>query len=124
MNINRIFGENTKSVVIAILSVVILFPIGYSIISFVFAQTSPNTELFLEMPDSTYKDCVKDTDYMRFHHWELLQGVRAEVVRFGIRGDISLSGCRKCHTSREKFCNKCHNAVSLYPDCFSCHYYP
>ncbi|MBT3234112.1 MAG: hypothetical protein HN356_15035 [Calditrichaeota bacterium] len=124
MNINRIFGENTRGVVLAILTVIILFPIGYSIISFVFAQTSPNAELFLEMPDSTYTECVKDTDYMRFHHWELLQSVRSEVVRFGIRGDISLSGCRKCHTSREQFCNKCHNAVSLYPDCFSCHYYP
>ncbi len=124
MNINSIFGENTKTIVIVILSLIILFPIGYSVISFVFAQTSHNSEPFLEMPDSTYKNCVKDTDYMRFHHWELLQGIREEVVRFGNRGDISLSGCRDCHTSREKFCNKCHDATSLFPDCFGCHYYP
>ena len=61
---------------------------------------------------------------MRRHHWELLRGVREEIVRYGKRGEIGLDRCRECHTSRERFCNVCHDAVSLTPDCFDCHYYP
>jgi hypothetical protein len=79
---------------------------------------------FLEMPDTIHKTCVKDTEYMRFHHWELLRDVREEVVRYGNRGEISLLGCRDCHTSRERFCNECHDAASVRPDCYGCHYYP
>ena len=81
-------------------------------------------ELFLERPDPKYTSCVKDTEYMRYHHWELLRGIREEIVRYGIRGEVNLARCRDCHTSRETFCNRCHDAVSLTPDCFGCHYYP
>jgi len=79
----------------------------------------------LERPDRRYKQCIGEgTRYMRYHHWELLRGVREEVVRYGNRGQIGLHSCRICHTSREQFCDKCHDAVSLKPDCFGCHYYP
>ena len=37
---------------------------------------------------------------------------------------ITFHECTKCHTSRVRFCNRCHEAVNLYPDCFGCHYYP
>ena len=47
-----------------------------------------------------------------------------QVVRYGIRGEIGLKKCKECHTSRERFCTKCHEAVSLTPDCYGCHYYP
>jgi len=103
---------------------VIVFPIGYSLVSYVSAQDVKDAEPFLERPDEQYKECVRETSYMRFHHWELLRGLREDVVRFGKRGDVSLKKCQQCHTSREKFCNKCHDAVSLTPDCFGCHYYP
>jgi hypothetical protein len=109
---------------VAVPIVVMLLPFGYSVVSSLFAQEMPPEGVFLERPDPKFEQCVRDTTYMRFHHWELLRGVREEVVRYGQRGEIGLRQCKDCHTSRERFCNKCHDAVSLYPDCFGCHYYP
>ena len=102
----------------------VLLPLGYSVVSSVVPPDTRAAEPFLERPDAKYDRCVKDTTYMRFHHWELLRDIRKEVVRYGERGDIGLNKCRECHTSRENFCNRCHDAVSLHPDCFGCHYYP
>jgi hypothetical protein len=107
-----------------ILLLVVLCPLGYSIVRGVLAKGPEPGQVFLERPDPKYEACVRDTEYMRFHHWELLRSVREEVVRYGVRGEVGLSRCRDCHTSRERFCNQCHNAVSLTPDCFDCHYYP
>ena len=109
-------------VVIPIL--IILFPIAYSLFTFSSAKSNDTPTVFLERPDPIYKKCVRDTDYMRHHHWELLRAVREEIVRYGKRGDLSLSKCRECHTSRERFCKRCHDAVSMTPDCYGCHYYP
>lgn len=120
----NILSRNSTLVPIVLLALIILLPIGYSVASYVFARDVDDTRIFLERPAEQYKNCVKETTYMRFHHWELLRGIREEVVRYGQRGDIGLDRCRDCHTSRERFCNQCHNAVSLYPDCFGCHYYP
>ncbi len=124
MEINKIFGENTGLITTVIVILVIILPIVYSIVSHVSAQSNPDPQPFLEMPDPQYKNCVRETEYMRYNHWELLRGIREEVVRYGKREDINLNKCRECHTSREQFCNKCHNAVSMTPDCFGCHYYP
>ena len=124
MDIRKIFGQHTGAIAITLLALIILFPVGYSIVSFVSAKTVQDTDLFLERPDPKYENCVKEIEYMRYHHWELLRTIREEVVRYGKRGELGLNNCRECHTSRERFCNKCHNAVSLFPDCFGCHYYP
>ncbi len=107
-----------------ILVLIILFPLGYSIVARAIPQGTEASELFLERPDPKHERCVEETIYMRFHHWELLRGIREEVVRYGKRGEIGLNKCRDCHTSRERFCDACHNSVSLTPDCFGCHYYP
>ncbi len=103
---------------------VIISPLGYSFLDAVFAGDPRDGEPFLEMPAEPNEGCVRETDFMRFHHWELLREVRDQVVRSGVRNEISLDGCRGCHPSRERFCNRCHEAVSLQPDCFGCHYYP
>jgi len=113
-----------RGVVTVILILVILTPLAYSIVSRAVAQNVDTAELFLERPDPKHQECVRDTEYMRFHHWELLRSTREEVVRFGIRGEIGLHRCRDCHTSRERFCDRCHQATSLTPDCWGCHYYP
>jgi hypothetical protein len=107
----------------AIPLLIVLLPLGYSVVSSV-AQVGDPPEVFLEMPDPKHEECVRDTAYMRFHHWELLRGVREEIVRYGNRGDVGLKKCQECHTSRERFCDRCHDAVSMSPDCFGCHYYP
>lgn len=107
-----------------VIVLIILIPLGYSIASRIIPKGVEVPEVFLERPDAKYDRCIRETEYMRYHHWELLRGVREEIVRYGKRGDIELNTCRECHTSRERFCNACHDAVSLTPDCFECHYYP
>jgi len=124
MFLNKIFGGKTAVIAVAIPVLVILFPLGYSVVSYVAAQGVSSPQPFLEKPDAKYENCVKDTDYMRLHHWELLRGIREEIVRYGMRGEIGLKKCGECHTSRERFCDRCHNTVSMTPDCFGCHYYP
>ena len=105
-------------------TVAILIPLGYGLVAPLFAHPVESADVFLERPDPQYQSCVRETEYMRYHHWELLRQIREEVVRYGIRGDVGLKTCRECHTSRERFCTQCHNAVSLSPDCYGCHYYP
>jgi len=103
---------------------IILLPLAISIVSSFIGREAAASPGFLERPDAKHKSCVRETTYMRYHHWELLREIREEVVRYGKRGEIGLNKCKECHTSRERFCNQCHNAVSLFPDCFDCHYYP
>ena len=114
----------SSALLVAIPIVVLALPVAYSIVSPLFAQGDGVGNGFLEKPDPKHQSCVRETTYMRYHHWELLRSVREEVVRYGVRGEVGLSTCKECHTSRERFCDRCHNAVSLTPDCFDCHYYP
>jgi hypothetical protein len=116
-------GPN-KSLLLVILAVILLFPLGYSVVGSVIPHRAGEDEVFLERPDPKFERCVRDTEYMRFHHWQLLRTTREEIVRYGIRGEITLNRCKECHTSRERFCDECHNTVSLTPDCWGCHYYP
>ncbi len=124
MRSKDILNNKPSAAVAAIPITIILLPVLYSIFTFAFAQEKKGTEQFLEMPDAVYTKCVRDTEYMRHNHWVLLRVVREDVVRYGKRGEISLKRCGECHTSREKFCKKCHDAVSMKPDCYGCHYYP
>jgi hypothetical protein len=119
---SRISGRG-RILLALVLGVVVLSPFGYSVVSRV-AGSPDQPEPFLERPDSQYDSCVRETEYMRYHHWELLSEVREDVVRYGHRNDEGLKDCRKCHTSREHFCDRCHEAASVWPDCFGCHYYP
>ena len=109
---------------VAVLIVIMLIPAGFSAAKLAFAGEPEMPDVFLEMPVDYYNRCVEDTEYMRFHHMDLLKQIREEFIRDGRRGNVSLTNCRHCHTSRERFCNQCHNAVSMYPDCYGCHYYP
>jgi hypothetical protein len=124
MNANKFWGSNIYIIAVAIPILIILFPFGYSVVSTIFARDVPTSEVFLEKPDPKHENCVRDVKYMRYHHWELLRQIREEVVRYGKRGDVGLKKCRECHTSRERFCDKCHNSVSMTPACYGCHYYP
>ena len=109
-----------RALLAGILALVILVPVGYSLLARVAARGAEPPE----RPDPEHTECVKGTEYMRFHHWELLRGLREEVVRDGVRGDLSLDGCWNCHQSKVRFCDRCHDVASVRPDCFGCHYYP
>ena len=121
MDINKILSSRAVVVVIVL---IILFPFGYSVVCSVFSQGIQHSQLFLEKPDEKYEACVRETTHMRFNHMDLLKEIRDSVVREGKRGEIGLDNCWQCHTSRERFCNQCHNAVNLNLDCFRCHYDP
>ncbi len=124
MNLNRVLTKKNVGIVTAITAVVILAPVAYSATRFGVGQVAQPPDVFLEMPDPQYQECVRETDYMRFHHMDLLKQIREEFIRDGIRGEVTLSGCRDCHENRARFCNQCHDAASLSLDCFGCHYYP
>ena len=120
-------GRLRTFVLVALPIVLILAPLGLSLYDHVFARDAledGDAAPFLEFPAERDEGCVRDSAYMRFHHWELLREVRDQAMRHGVRGEISLDRCRTCHASRERLCNRCHEAVSLEPDCFGCHYYP
>ncbi|MGN7611797.1 Hdr-like menaquinol oxidoreductase cytochrome c subunit [Magnetococcales bacterium HHB-1] len=71
------------------------------------------------------KSCIRPTEWMRRNHMDFLKHRRAETVREGIRfpGE-GLIDCQQCHTSRTKFCDRCHSFAGVKPDCFECHNYP
>ena len=81
MSIDKNADTRLKILVVVVPLLIILFPFGYSVVSLVFAQGAPSDEPFLEKPDARYTSCVKDTEYMRYHHWVLLNEIRDEVVR-------------------------------------------
>jgi len=117
-----------QGIVAVIAVLIILAPVGYSVLSAVVGPGTQDGEPFLESPKNPNPNqppkCVRDTTYMRFHHMDLLLKLRNDAVRDGKRGDVQFASCRGCHTSRERFCNQCHEAVNLNLDCFRCHYYP
>ncbi len=119
-------SDKRRMLIIPIL--VIVFPIVYSVIAGIVPRAGGAVHASLQLPDpDVHPDCVRETIYMRYHHWELLTQVRDDVMRHGKRqsaGLIGLNRCQECHTYREGFCNHCHDAVNLYPECWGCHYYP
>jgi len=118
-------GKNrTKTIAVVIPVAIILLPILYSLAGYVFARGPGDPDPFLQMPEERFKYCVEDGEYMRFHHWELLQQVRDEVVREGKSGGVTFDQCRVCHENRAGFCDRCHAAANVRPDCFGCHYFP
>lgn len=75
--------------------------------------------------------CVRDDDYMRRNHMNLLKHQRDETMRKGIRTtQYSLKNCIECHASKknnsvigsnDNFCQGCHSYVGVKLDCFECH---
>ena len=120
----KFLNNRLELVVLVFLMLLIISPLIYNVFSFTFAGDIQSLKLDLEKPDKKYTECVKDTEYMRVNHMDLLHEIRDEVMREGKRGSILLNNCRGCHVSKTQFCNKCHNIVGVVNDCFSCHYYP
>ena len=112
-------------ILVAVPILIIVLPFIYSLAGAVFGGDPQAVLPLLEYPDpAQYKECVRETEYMRFHHMDLLKELRIKVVRDGQPQELGINSCRGCHPNKDQFCNKCHNTVSLYPDCWGCHYYP
>ncbi|MHC5040027.1 MAG: hypothetical protein ACYTHM_22195 [Planctomycetota bacterium] len=117
-------NNNTEFMVLIFTALVVLGPLAYGIVAY--AASPPPAGPFLEMPDAQIPKCIKDFsgEYMRLNHWDLLNQARDKVVREGVKGDMALNDCWKCHKSKERFCDRCHDLVSLRMKCFRCHSYP
>ena len=115
-----------KAALVPVAVLVIVFPLGYTLVRSVLPRGAEAAQPFLDKPQTESARCVlgADTNDVRFHHMDYLKQIRDQAVREGKRGSVGLNTCRECHTSRERFCNQCHNAVNLQLDCFRCHYYP
>lgn len=84
--------------------------------------------------DLGYTECVKPLAEIKSSHMVLLNEWRDEVIREGKREKVEAggklyekslqNGCMVCHTSKEKFCDTCHQYASVYPYCWDCHVEP
>lgn len=88
----------------------------------------------LELPEGK-ENCVETTKWMKANHMQLLEDWRQSVVRDEERTytshtlpkaqtfQKSLTGTclTQCHRNKEKFCDRCHEYVSVDPFCFDCH---
>jgi len=76
-------------------------------------------------------ECVKDTQWMRKNHMDMLIHQRDETVHKGVREEkSSLKNCIECHASLkddsviardDSFCVACHKYEAVKLDCFECH---
>lgn len=87
------------------------------------------------IPDMKYpeghEECIRETDYMRAYHMDILNDWRDQVVRENIRYfnyngeklEMSLTNtCMDCHDNKADFCDQCHNYLDVDPYCWDCHF--
>jgi hypothetical protein len=113
---------------LAIFVLFVTFPLWFN--AFSTASTVPKPEL----PPGGEKQCVASATEMRASHMALLNVWRDDVLRDGDRVAVTVDGkeyrkglqmaCMQCHTNKEKFCDSCHEYVSVTPFCWDCHLTP
>lgn len=96
------------------------------------------TSLAPVLPKASGDACVRDPEFMRVNHMEVLLHRRDKSVRHGDRakGDTakeSLNACLTCHavagddnkpvgfSDPKHFCRTCHDYAAVKVDCFECH---
>jgi hypothetical protein len=115
---------------IVIFLVLVLFPIWFTL-----ASGSFETPDLGDVKKATgAEECVRDVEYMRSSHMELLDEWRNMVVRDGVAIDpvsgreMSLTrtclGCHKGEGNKANFCDRCHNYAGVTPNCWDCHINP
>ncbi len=106
----------------------ITFPVWYNVV-----DGKPHTQPDIKIVTDS-KECVKDAEWMKHNHMNLLNEWRDKVVRDGIRyfdgpggkkWEMSLSNtCMNCHPNKADFCDQCHNYMDVSPYCWNCHIAP
>lgn len=124
MKLSTALNRENRGKAATILVIVILLPLVLSVAGFAFHSRREVPEVFLEKVDPKWEACVREADWMRFHHMDFLKQIREDVVRAGIKGGVTLAGCGDCHENRAQFCDKCHQVANVTLDCFGCHFYP
>jgi len=105
-----------------------------SLTGVVFADSGNANTLQPAIPVGQGDACVRDTDFMRRNHMELLKHQRDETTLKGLRNEQhSLKECLSCHAvygpdaipvtvaSPSHFCRSCHDYAAVSIDCFQCH---
>ncbi|MDH4316905.1 MAG: sulfate reduction electron transfer complex DsrMKJOP subunit DsrJ [Desulfobulbaceae bacterium] len=116
---------------LAIFVLFITFPIWYNHFD---ASGADQLKKELQKP-TVSKECVAPAAEMKASHMKLLNQWRDEVLRDGDREfNVPVEGkmyqkslqktCMKCHTSKKKFCDVCHEYASVTPYCWDCHLAP
>uniref|UniRef100_A0A1S7LDK7 Putative triheme c-type cytochrome DsrJ [dsrJ] n=1 Tax=Magnetococcus massalia (strain MO-1) TaxID=451514 RepID=A0A1S7LDK7_MAGMO len=114
-----------RSIVIALALAVALTGIGSDALAGENAENGYRHHGPIKLQDAKGDACIRDTAWMARNHMKLLKHKRDDTVREGMRMPAeSILECKTCHTSREQFCDQCHNYVGVKPDCFTCHIYP
>ncbi len=116
---------------LAIFLVLALSVVGYNMIAGDNKLPEPDTS---ELKAKGITQCVLPKEEMAKSHMKLLNQWRDEVIREGKReqvaaGDVMAekslqNGCLNCHTSKVKFCDRCHEYASVKPYCWDCHLAP
>jgi len=105
---------------------------------FVFGdQDTAAPEIKLSEKAKAAKECVREKEFIKTEHMQLLNEWRDAVVREGRRTynspngksyNMSLSSgensCLGCHENKAEFCDKCHTYASVAPYCWDCHIDP
>ena len=107
---------------------------GMSCLSSVIYADDAMGSLLPVIPMGQGESCVKDTDFMRRNHMELLKHQRDETTLRGVRSEqLSLKECLSCHAvygpdavavtvaDPGHFCRSCHDYAAVSIDCFQCH---
>jgi len=103
-------------------------------VSGVSADFAPGNHVTPGSEAADLEHCVRETDFMRRNHMELILHQRHVTVHEGIRDTkYSLGGCVACHVSYDEqgqpvpihsegqFCHSCHEFAAVDLDCFGCH---
>ena len=93
-------------------------------------EVSYDTPTINALPEDE-RHCIYDADYMRENHMEILHQWKVQVVRDDNRVMVTPDGreyemslqntCLDCHSNYDEFCEKCHNANGVDPNCWTCH---
>ncbi len=136
----KIYNGGPIFIGIVIFLAIALFPF-YTNVGKVNAKPEPKTDtpeiLKYQQEHGGKKECVESKEWMRGEHMQLLNQWRDSVVRDDNRyyksrtnpnaGPFNMSlqnGCMKCHSNKKKFCDECHNYLSVKPYCWDCHIQP
>lgn len=126
-------GNDRKKVIIGLVVLVAvgLFPFLYNIGSAMVGNSTKRPEVVLTDKAKAAKVCVRETEYMKSEHMQLLDIWRENVVRNGKRTYVNAEGkqydmslqntCLDCHSNKAEFCDRCHNYASVSPYCWDCH---
>ena len=126
---------NLRRASMGMLAVVLVFIASLAVV--VHAAEEGNSASGVPMPQIPMglgDSCVKDPDFMRRNHMDMLKHQRDETMLKGVRSEqYSLKECISCHAvngpdsmpvtvaSPQHFCRSCHDYAAVSIDCFQCH---